>query len=75
VLFDGGIRSGQDVLKALALGARGCLIGRAFLYGLAAGGEAGVRRALDIIRTELEVSMALTGQRDVRAVGTEMIVQ
>jgi len=75
VLFDGGIRSGQDVLKALAHGARGCLIGRAFLYGLAADGEAGVRRALDIIRTELEVSMALTGQRDVRAVGSEVIVQ
>ncbi len=52
VLFDGGIRSGQDVLKALGRGARGCLIGRAHLYGLAAGGEAGVRRALDIIRAE-----------------------
>jgi len=50
VLFDGGIRSGQDVLKALARGARGCMIGRAFLYGLAADGEAGVRRALDLIR-------------------------
>ena len=56
VLFDGGIRSGQDVLKALARGARGCMIGRAFLYGLAAGGEAGVRQALDLIRAELEVT-------------------
>ncbi len=73
VLFDGGVRSGQDVLKALARGARGCLIGRAFLYGLAAGGEAGVRRALDIIRAELEVSMALTGQRDVGAIGADVI--
>jgi len=73
VLFDGGVRSGQDVLKALACGARGCLIGRAFLYGLAAGGEAGVRRALDIIRAELEVSMALTGQRDVGAISGEVI--
>ncbi len=73
VLFDGGVRSGQDVLKALARGARGCLIGRAFLYGLAAGGEAGVRRALDIIRAELEVSMALTGQRDVGAISGEVI--
>ncbi len=73
VLFDGGVRSGQDVLKALARGARGCLIGRAFLYGLAAGGEAGVRRALDIIRAELEVSMALTGQRDVGAITGEVI--
>ncbi len=74
VLFDGGVRSGQDVLKALARGARGCLIGRAFLYGLAAGGEAGVRRALDIIRAELEVSMALTGQRDVGAITGDVIV-
>jgi L-lactate dehydrogenase (cytochrome) len=73
VLFDGGIRSGQDVLKALAQGARGCLIGRAFLYGLAVGGEAGVRRALDVIRKELEVSMALTGQCDVRAVTRDVI--
>jgi len=73
VLFDGGIRSGQDVLKALARGARGCLIGRAFLYGLAADGERGVRRALDIIRKELEVSMALTGMRDVRAITSDVI--
>jgi L-lactate dehydrogenase (cytochrome) len=73
VLFDSGIRSGQDVLKALARGARGCLIGRAFLYGLAAAGEAGVRRVLDIIRAELEVSMALTGQRDVQAITSEVI--
>jgi L-lactate dehydrogenase (cytochrome) len=75
VLFDSGIRSGQDVLKALARGARGCLIGRAFLYGLAAGGEAGVRRALEMIRAELEVSMALTGTRDVRSVARDVIAQ
>src|SRR5215470_8633320 len=73
VLFDGGIRSGQDVLKALASGAHGCLIGRAFLYGLAVGGEAGVKRALDLIRAELEVSMALTGQRDVRTIAHNVI--
>jgi L-lactate dehydrogenase (cytochrome) len=65
ILFDGGVRSGQDVLKALALGARGCLIGRAFLYGLAAMGEAGVSRALGLIADELRVSMSLTGVRDV----------
>lgn len=65
VLFDGGVRSGQDVLRALALGARACLIGRAFLYGLGAGGEAGVRTAIDIIRKELDVTMALTGVRRV----------
>jgi L-lactate dehydrogenase (cytochrome) len=73
VLFDGGIRSGQDVLKALGRGARGCLIGRAQLYGLAAGGEAGVRQALDVIRAELEVAMTLTGTRDVRAVTVDVI--
>jgi L-lactate dehydrogenase (cytochrome) len=73
VLFDGGIRSGQDVLKALGRGARGCLIGRAQLYGLAAGGEAGVRQALDVIRAELEVAMTLTGTRDVRSVTSEVI--
>ena len=61
VLMDGGITCGQDVLKALALGARACLIGKAFLYGLAARGEAGVTLALDIIRRELEISMALSG--------------
>jgi L-lactate dehydrogenase (cytochrome) len=66
VLLDGGITSGQDVLKALALGARACLIGKAFLYGLAAGGEQGVTRALEIIRQELEITMALCGARDVQ---------
>jgi L-lactate dehydrogenase (cytochrome) len=74
VLFDGGIRSGLDVLKALGRGARGCLIGRAYLYGLAANGEAGVRQALDILRAELEVAMTLTGTRDVRAVKSDVIV-
>jgi L-lactate dehydrogenase (cytochrome) len=73
VLFDGGIRSGQDVLKAQALGARGCLIGRAYLYGLAAMGERGVATALDIIRKELEVSMILTGVEDVRNVGDNIL--
>ena len=73
ILFDGGVRSGQDVLKALARGARGAMIGRAYLYGLAADGEAGVRKALDLIRAELAVSMALTGQRDVRSVNGDVI--
>jgi L-lactate dehydrogenase (cytochrome) len=66
VLFDGGIRSGQDVLKALALGAKGTMIGRAFLYGLGAMGEKGVTLALEILRSELDVTMALCGLRDVR---------
>ncbi len=66
VWFDGGIRSGQDVLKALALGAHATLIGRAFAYGLGAMGEAGVARALEIIQRELDVTMALCGLRSVR---------
>ena len=61
--MDGGIRSGQDVLKAVALGARGTYIGRPFLYGLGALGREGVTLALDIIRKELDVSMALCGRR------------
>ena len=75
VLFDGGIRSGQDVLRALALGARGCLIGRAYIFGLGAGGEAGVAKAIDIIRKELEVSMALTGVKRVNEIGRHILVQ
>jgi L-lactate dehydrogenase (cytochrome) len=61
ILFDGGVRSGQDVLKALALGARACLIGKSFLYALAARGEAGVELALRLLARELAVSMGLTG--------------
>jgi L-lactate dehydrogenase (cytochrome) len=74
VMFDGGIRSGQDVLRALALGARSCLIGRAFLYGLGAGGEAGVARAIEIIRSELDVTMALTGTRNIGEIGRQVLV-
>ena len=68
IMFDGGIRSGQDVLKAMALGASSCLIGKAFLYGLGAMGEAGVSKTLEIIRKELDISLALTGNTDVRTV-------
>lgn len=68
VLFDGGVQSGQDILKALALGARGCLIGKTFLYSLAAMGERGVTLALDILAKELQVSLALTGTNDVGSV-------
>jgi L-lactate dehydrogenase (cytochrome) len=61
ILFDGGVQSGQDVLRALALGAKACLIGKAFLYGLGAGGRAGVTSVIEVIRRELDISMALTG--------------
>src|ERR1700733_9387306 len=73
VLFDSGIRSGQDLAKALALGARGGLIGKSFLFALAAAGEAGVNRAREIIRDELRVTLALTGTGDVAACGPQML--
>jgi len=65
IMFDGGIRSGQDLFRALALGANACLSGRAYVYGLGAGGQAGVARAIQIIRDELDVTMALTGIKNV----------
>jgi L-lactate dehydrogenase (cytochrome) len=74
VLFDGGIRTGMDVLRALALGAHACLLGRAYVYGLGAAGEAGVTKAISIIRNELDVAMALTGTTSVRSVGREVLV-
>jgi L-lactate dehydrogenase (cytochrome) len=61
IMFDGGIRSGQDVMRALALGAKSCMIGRAYAYGLGAGGEAGVAKALDILAKELTTTMGLCG--------------
>ncbi len=75
VLFDGGIRSGQDILKALALGARGCLIGKAYMYALGAQGERGVTRALGLLRDELMVSLALTGRTQVTAVDPGILRQ
>ena len=68
VWMDGGIRSGQDVLKAWALGARGTMIGRPFLYGLGAMGEAGVTKCLELIHNELDITMAFTGHRDIQDV-------
>ncbi|GLQ57094.1 alpha-hydroxy acid oxidase [Devosia nitrariae] len=73
VYLDGGIRSGQDVIKALAMGAKSTFIGRAFLWGLGAGGEAGVKRVLDIFHRELEITMALCGERDIRNIGPHNI--
>ncbi len=74
VHFDGGIRSGQDVLKAMALGARGTYIGRAWTYGLGAMGQKGVTSALEIIRKELDVSMALCGRRDIHEVDRDILL-
>jgi L-lactate dehydrogenase (cytochrome) len=74
VLFDGGILSGQSLLKALALGARAGLIGKAFLYGLGARGEAGVAQVIEIIRKELSVSLALTGHTDVQHLTRECLL-
>ncbi|WP_019955429.1 alpha-hydroxy acid oxidase [Yoonia vestfoldensis] len=74
VHFDGGIRSGQDVLKALALGAKGTYVGRAYINGLGAMGEAGVTKALDIIHKELDTTMALCGRRDIRDVDRDILL-
>lgn len=74
VHMDGGIRSGQDVLKAVALGAKGTYIGRAFLYGLGAMGEEGVTKALQIIHKELDLTMAFCGRTDIKAVDTSIFV-
>jgi L-lactate dehydrogenase (cytochrome) len=74
VHMDGGIRSGQDVLKAVALGARGTYIGRAFVYGLGAMGQAGVQKALEVIHRELDVTMALCGERDVQNLGAHNLI-
>lgn len=73
VWFDGGIRSGQDVFKALASGAKGTLIGRAYIYGLGAMGEAGVTKSLEIIRNELDLTMAFCGLRDINAVSGSVL--
>jgi L-lactate dehydrogenase (cytochrome) len=74
VWLDSGIRSGQDVLKAVALGARGTMIGRAFLYGLGAKGEAGVTQCLEIIRKELDLTMAFCGRTDIRSVDRSILI-
>jgi L-lactate dehydrogenase (cytochrome) len=73
VLFDSGITSGQDLIKALALGARAGLIGKAFLYGLGAHGQQGVTQAIELIRRELSVTMALTGQRDASRISRDIL--
>ena len=74
VWVDGGIRSGQDVLKAVALGAKGTLIGRSFLYGLGAMGEAGVERCLQVIHKELDITMAFCGHTNIRNVNDRILL-
>ena len=74
VHMDGGIRSGQDVLKARALGAKGVYIGRAFVYGLGAMGEAGVTKALEIIHKEMDVTMALCGRTDINTIDKSILL-
>jgi L-lactate dehydrogenase (cytochrome) len=74
VLFDGGIRTGADIMRALALGARACMIGRPYIYGLGAGGEAGVAKAIDILCKEFSVAMALTGTNRVADIDGRVLV-
>ncbi|EBA06586.1 alpha-hydroxy acid oxidase [Sagittula stellata] len=74
VHLDSGIRSGQDVLKAVAMGAKGCWIGRAYVYGLGAMGQAGVTKALEVIHKELDTSMALCGHRNVNTVDRDILM-
>jgi L-lactate dehydrogenase (cytochrome) len=75
VMFDGGIRTGADVLRALALGARSCMIGRSYIYGLGAGGEAGVAKAIEVLGKELDVTMALCGVKSVEDLNRQVIAQ
>jgi L-lactate dehydrogenase (cytochrome) len=73
IMFDGGIRSGQDVMRALALGAKSCMLGRAYAYGLGAGGQVGVAKAIDIIRNELLTTMGLCGVNTVAEIDRKVL--
>ena len=74
VWLDSGIRTGQDILKAIAMGAKGVMIGRAYIYGLGAMGEAGVTKSLEILEKELDLTMALCGRRDIRDVDRDILL-
>jgi len=73
IMFDGGVRSGQDVMRALALGAKSCMIGRAYIYGLGAGGQAGVTKAIEVISNELSVTMGLCGVNTVAEIDDHVL--
>ena len=75
VMFDSGVRTGADIVRALALGARSCIVGRSYIYGLGAGGEAGVAQAIDILRKELDVTMALCGVKNVRDIDERVLAE
>ncbi len=75
VMFDGGIRSGQDVMRALALGAKSCMIGRAYIYGLGAFGGPGVAKAIDIIKNELSTTMALCGVNSIAEIDHHVLAK
>ncbi len=74
MLFDGGIRTGADIMRALALGARSCMIGRAYAWGLGAGGKPGVAKAIDILKKELDITMALCGVNRTSDIGPQVLV-
>ena len=75
VILDGGIRRGADVVRARALGARACMIGRAWLYGLASGGQPGVERALQILRDEIDITLTLLGRPTLAEINRGVLVE
>jgi L-lactate dehydrogenase (cytochrome) len=74
VLFDGGVRTGMDIERAIALGARGCFVGRSYVWGLGAHGQAGVSKTIDIFQKELDISMALTGVSSIAEIGPNVLL-
>lgn len=75
MMLDGGVRSGQDIMRALALGANACMIGRAYVYGLGAGGQKGVATAIDLMKKELSVTMALCGVTNIASIGRHVLLE